>query len=141
MAFTYDLATQVGQVRFLTADTDIDGYDFEDAEVQYALTTTGSVRRASAMLYRVLAGNRSRMAVRVQRGPVTEDLTQLAKDLRAQADVWEAEADNYEDDGGCLQAIISPSYERFSHQANMLQGRHGNGPIETEGYVDEVVTP
>lgn len=121
--FTYDLATNIGQVRFLITDTDIDGYTFEDAEISYALSAhSGNVKLAAATLFKVLAGSRAKMAVRVGRGSVNEDLTQVAKELRAQAALWEEEA---AEDSGQFQAIISPSYDRFSRDNNYLTGRRG----------------
>lgn len=121
--FTYDLATNIGQVRFLITDTDIDGYTFEDAEITYALTSSGNnVKLASAFLFKVLAGSRAKLAVRVGRGSVNEDLTNVAKELRAQAALWEEEV---AEDNGQFQAIISPSYDRFSRDSNFLTGRRG----------------
>ena len=138
--FTYDLGTNVGRVRLLVADTDIDACTFPDDEVSYALTAEGNVvKRAAGLLYEILAGNRSRLAVRVTRGPVSEDLTQVANNLRQQAALWRVQADE-EDDGAVCQAIISPSYEGFSRAANVNQGRHGDGPLDW-GDVDDVVTP
>lgn len=137
--FTYDLSTSVGQVRLLVADTDLDGYTFPDAEISYALTAEGNVvKRAAALLYEILAGNHSRLAVKLTRGPVTEDLTQVANQLRAQAALWRGQADE-EDDGAVCQAIISPSYEGFSRATNIALGRHGD-PIDFED-VDDVVEP
>ena len=139
--FTYDTDTSVGQVRLRIADTDKSNFDFTDTELGVFLTmASSSVRRASAIALRSLASNRSRLAVRVGRGSVSEDLTAVAKDLREQAKALEEEADLYDGDG-IAQAIISPSYERFSHQRNIDEGRHGNGPLDYDGYVDTVVTP
>ena len=135
--FTYDLATNIGQVRFLITDTDIDGYTFEDDEISYALSAhSGNVKLAAATLFKVLAGSRAKMAVRVGRGSVNEDLTNVAKELRAQALLWEEEA---ADDSGQFQAIISPSYERFSNASNYLTGRRGEAI--TDENPDVIKTP
>lgn len=135
--FTYDLATNIGQVRFLITDTDIDGYVFEDAEINYALTSSSNnVKLAAATLFKVLAGSRAKLAVRVGRGSVNEDLTQVAKELRTQAALWEEEA---AEDDGQFQAIISPSYDRFSTASNYLMGRRGQ--TMTDENPDTVKTP
>lgn len=49
MAFTYDLTTNRGKVRFLIPDNDSAAYDLEDAEVDYCLTETGSNIIAAAV--------------------------------------------------------------------------------------------
>jgi len=120
--FTYDLTTAIGKVRMLIADTDFDSYDFNDDEVQAALTQEGdSLKRAAALLLLVLAANRSRLTVSVKRGAVSEDLTKLAADLRAQAAALVDSAASDEDVP--LSAIISPSYETFSYDWNLDNDR------------------
>lgn len=49
MAFTYDLATDIGKVRIRLADTDSAHYAFEDAEITYFLTEGGSVIDATIL--------------------------------------------------------------------------------------------
>ena len=120
--FTYDLTTAIGKVRMLIADTDFDSYDFNDDEVQAALTQEGdSLKRAAALLLLVLAANRSRLTVSVKRGAVSEDLTKLAADLRAQAAALVDSAASDEDVP--LSAIINPSYETFSYDWNLDNDR------------------
>jgi len=120
--FTYDLATDIGKVRMLIADTDAAAYDFDDDEVQVALTQEGdSLKRAAALLLLSLAANRSRLTVSVRRGSVSEDLTKLAADLRAQAAALVEQAAADEDVP--LSAIISPSYETFSYDWNLENER------------------
>lgn len=123
MAFTYDLATNVGKVRLLIADTVEDGAVFEDEELTALLTMEGSVvKSAAARALETLAANKAKLAVRVTRGSVTDDLSQVAKELRESAKQLRAEADS-EDDGAILQQAVSPSWERFSHRKNILADR------------------
>lgn len=143
-SYTYDLSTVVGQMRLLAQDTaGIDDYtaSFCDEEIAWAYAQEGnSLYAGSALLLEMLARDRSRLAVRVSRGPVSEDLTQVADNLRKDAALLGAQAEE-QDGTGALMAIISPSYERFSRQTNIDMGRHGNGPLDYNGMVDDVVTP
>jgi hypothetical protein len=123
VAFTYDVTTDIGKVRLLTADTDRESYDFEDAEIEFALDEYDDIRRAAAMLLTALASNRARLAVRVGRGSVNEDLTQVAKELREQAAALISQAEDAEDEP--LEAVINPQYERLSAARNYALEREG----------------
>lgn len=120
MAYTYCLDNDIGKTRLLIADTDISDATFSDEEITFALDTEGGLYLAAAMLLRVLAADQSRLAVRVSRSGVSEDLTQVAQQLRAQADVYAQKA---ADDVGGISAIVSPSWEPFSYTDNLLAGR------------------
>ena len=122
MDFTYDLTTDLGLVRFLVADTDSTSPDFADDEVSVALAQEQNVPKlAAALLLEILASNRARLAVRVTRGSVSEDLTQVAANLRALAAQYRAEAEG--DADTVLEAVVTPSYDRFSAWRNELLGR------------------
>lgn len=122
--FTYDPATDAGMIRLLTDDANADNYAFTDAEITAVYAANGSnVLRTSARLLEILATNHSKLAIRVGRGDVSEDLTQVAKNLREQADRYRAQADESDDTGACLEASVSPSYERFSYTRNILLDR------------------
>lgn len=126
--FSYDPTTAAGVVRLLIADTDPESFDFLDAEIDVALDQCeGSPKRAAAMLLMALASNRGRLAVSVRRGEVSEDLSKVAAELRAQAKEFIDQAEADEDVP--LEAIISPTWERFSHARNVL--------LDREGRVDE----
>lgn len=120
MAYTYCLENDIGKVRLLIADTDIGNATFSDEEITFALDTEGGLYMAAAMLLRVLAADQSRLAVRVSRSGVSEDLTQVAVQLRAQADAYTAKAGS---DVGSISATVSPSWEPFSYTDNLLAGR------------------
>ena len=122
LTFSYDLETDIGKVRLLIADTDISAHDFTDAEVDVALTQeSDSIKRAAALLLLALASNRARLAVSVKRGAVSEDLSKLAAELRAQAEEFVKQAAEAEDLP--LEAVITPSYERFSYTVNLALDR------------------
>jgi len=120
VAYTYCLDNDIGKTRLLIADTDIGNATFSDEEITFAIDTEGGLYMAAAMLLRVLAADQSRLAVRVSRSGVSEDLTQVAVQLRAQADVYAQKA---ADDVGGISAIVSPSWEPFSYTDNLLAGR------------------
>jgi hypothetical protein len=120
VAYTYCLGNDIGKVRLLIADTDIGNATFSDEEITFALDTEGGLYMAAAMLLRVLAADQSRLAVRVSRSGVSEDLTQVAVQLRAQADAYTAKAGS---DAGSISATVSPSWEPFSYTDNLLAGR------------------
>lgn len=49
MAFSYDLSTDIGKVRFLIPDNDSTAYDLEDAEIEYLLEQRGDSVNAAAV--------------------------------------------------------------------------------------------
>jgi hypothetical protein len=122
--FTYDPTTDAGMIRLLTDDTDGDNYVFTDAEIAAVYAANGSsVKRTAAQLLEIIATNRSKLAIKVGRGDVDEDLTKVASELRAQAALLRTQADDEDDTGACLEASVSPSYERFSYTQNELLDR------------------
>lgn len=48
MAFTYDLTTDIGKIRLIISDKTAADYHFEDAELQFFLTSEGSINLAAA---------------------------------------------------------------------------------------------
>ena len=62
MAFTYDITTDRGRVRFNLADTSVTAYIFEDAEIDQMLSTEGSVDGATVACLRVLLVDKARRA-------------------------------------------------------------------------------
>jgi len=124
MAFSYDPTTDAGMIRLLTDDADGDNHAFTDEEIAAVYASNGSnVLRTAARLLEILATNHSKLAVRVGRGDVNEDLTKIASELRAQAALYRTQADDEDDSGACLDASVSPSYERFSYTQNVLLER------------------
>jgi len=126
--FTYDLSTDVGQIRMLVPDTDHTTHCFEDDEVQAALTIEGSTQLAAALLLEIMARDRAKIAVRISRGGVSEDLSQVAKELLAQARAIREQQVALGDVP--LEAIVTPSWDPFSEETNVLLERS-----------DEVRTP
>ena len=94
MAFTYDLTTDVGRVRFLIPDRDEHNAFFQDNEIEYALTLEGSVKRAAAQCLETQASDEAYVQKQIKlldlstNGPaVAKELRERAAGLRAQADI------------------------------------------------------
>jgi len=126
--FSYDLsstdaATQrVAQVRLLIADTSALDFDFEDEELSALLgLVANEVKLAAAAALEALAANRSRLAVRMTRGAVTDDLSVVARELRALAAQYREEAKD--DLDVPLEAFITPDWEPFITATNALLER------------------
>ncbi len=84
MAFTYDITTDRGRVRFNLGDTDSAAYWFEDAEVDQMITDEGSVGDATAACLRALLASKGlRMKKFSVQGLAYDDTAQLSalKDL------------------------------------------------------------
>lgn len=79
MAFTYDLATNIGKVRLKLADTNTAAYAFADAEIQAFLDEAGTVNLATGLGVRSLLASK---ALRVKRASLPglsyDDTAQVA---------------------------------------------------------------
>ncbi len=90
MSFTYDLATDIGKVRFEIGDTSAasgvkpDGSAITDEELQVLLTREGSPGRATAAACEALARMYARF-VDIAVGPRRESLSQASKAYLEQA--------------------------------------------------------
>jgi hypothetical protein len=62
VAFTYDISTERGQVRFYVGDTDSTDPLLEDAEVDFLLDAEGSVKAAAIAAAETIAAEFSRLA-------------------------------------------------------------------------------
>lgn len=90
MAFTYDLTTNVGKVRFLIPDNDSTAYDFEDAEITHLLTLAGSnITGAAIKGCRQLARKYAKRATLVTDGR-GQAYAMRSNDLAKRADELEA---------------------------------------------------
>ncbi len=98
IAFTYDVGTPIGQVRFYAGDTDGTGLNRAggdrtrtDAEVQFLLEQSdGDVRVAAGELLEGRAAEYAQAATSVTQGSMHEDLTQRARWCLAAAAVLRA---------------------------------------------------
>lgn len=92
MAFTNDLATDIGQVRLEIGDRDAtpgngvqpDGTNFSDEEIQVWLTREGTVGRAAAAACEALARIWAR-AVDTRSGPLSQSYSQVSERYALQA--------------------------------------------------------
>ena len=109
MAFTYDLATALGKVRFLVPDNDSTSYLLEDAEITYLLGLVGNNVKAAAadccdQLARrfALKPTFSADGLSVSNGERANTFAARAKELRATQNAWSSitlnRTDGYEDE-------------------------------------------
>jgi len=101
---TYDLATDVGRVRLLIPDRDIDAPVFDDCEIGAFLALEGDVRSAAALALETIAADQA-LVLKVMRlldvqtdgRAVAEALLKRAAILRAQAEEAIGKASGYFD--------------------------------------------
>lgn len=82
--YTYDLATDVGAVRLLIGDTDIDPTTdaiFMDEELQYWITAEGSVEWAAAAALETVAASQARLAKMIKSLNFAKDTRGVAGEL------------------------------------------------------------
>ena len=89
MTFTYDLSTNLGQVRLNIGDTDSANEVFSDAEITSILSSSSDdVNLATGRALLIIANQKSRLAKIKKAGNYSEDTTKIADSLRKDAQVW-----------------------------------------------------
>lgn len=96
MAFSYDITTDRGQVRFNLGDTDSSLFVFEDAEIDQMLTLSSDVNEATVRCLRALLVSRARRAKMASLHGLTVNDQQVAKDLQA----------SIKEFGGSIRAVL-----------------------------------
>jgi hypothetical protein len=99
MAVTYDIATDVGRVRLLITDTDVDNPIFQDEEIQVFLDMTISggandIRLAAAEALDTIARNEALVLKRITLMDLQTDGPAVAKALSEQADRLREQSDS-----------------------------------------------
>ena len=92
MAFTYDITTDRGRVRFNLSDTDSTAYVFEDEELDQILTTEGGVEGATAACLRALLASAARRAKYFAMQGLTLDSKSQVQSLQAALSAYEVNA-------------------------------------------------
>lgn len=105
---TYDPSTDVGRVRLMIADTDLESAVFDDEELEALIALAGDLHGAAAMALEAILADRARMARRVKVGGYEAE-QQAAADLRALADRYRAESAA----GSATVSTIGPSAEHL----------------------------
>lgn len=93
--WTYDLTTEIGQVRLTIGDTTIDPTSkaiFTDEEIQYFLTAEGTVDMASAKALETIAASSARLAKMVGSLNFRKDTRGASKELLETANALRASA-------------------------------------------------
>lgn len=95
MAFTYDLTTNLGKVRNMIGDAVDTGHILEDADINAFITQAENDLYAAAALclYRI-AASKALLAKKKSAGDYSEDLTAIAKEVRAVAAIYDEKSQN-----------------------------------------------
>jgi len=120
VAFTYDLATDVGKVRLLIGDTTTPGELFQDGEIQAFLDLNGGTDVFSAAADAVLAilADKALLAKVVAIGDYSESSVSVGQQLRSLAADLRERAQSVPADG-YAETIWDP----FSHRTKLLHER------------------
>lgn len=105
---TYDPATDVGRVRLLIADTDLESALFEDEELEALLALAGDLHGAAAMALEAVAADRARLARRVKVGGYEAE-QQAVQELRSLAERHRSLSSA----GAATASTIGPSSEHL----------------------------
>jgi len=130
MAFTYDVATERGQVRLLISDTDTAtaaNQVFTDAEIDAFLALEGAnVRRAAAQALDTIASNEALVQKVLRTVDITTDGAKLADALHKHAEMLRGQADDDAtlDDGGLeiAELVVDPFSYRQRLTNELLRG-------------------
>ena len=76
---------------------------------------------AAARALLALAADKAKLAVRISRGNVSDDMSAIARELRETAKQLREDYEKY--GVGALEAVITPSWERFSYEQNVILER------------------
>lgn len=122
--FTYDIGTDVGQVRMLIQDNDLSATTgprpqwtalLTDEEIARILAwASGNAFRAAAIALRTIAAHRSLLAKRIAAGPYSEDATQVAKELRASAKEFDDQANTLDLEAGDTEILQEVPWTDFA---------------------------
>lgn len=129
MAFSYNLATDVGKIRLLIMDNTLDTYLFEDGEIAAFLAfESDNVKRAAALALETMASNEAYVLKRITLLDLTTDGPAVAKALRDRAADLRAQADRDEQaDGGGAFDIAEWVVDDFSARQRLRNERLRNG--------------
>jgi hypothetical protein len=107
MACTYDLSTNVGKIRLLISDIDVpDGCAFTDEELStFFEMGQSSIALASSLAFMAMAGDASKIAIKMKNDVTETDTTKTADSLRAQARDFRENPDKY--DAAYIASLIA----------------------------------
>lgn len=120
MTFTYDLASDIGNVRLLIPDSQATSYVFEDDEIEAFLVLEVGVRRAAALALETIASNEALVLKVVKLLDVSTDGAKTADSLLKRAAVLRKQAED-EDlaDGGAFD-VAEMVFDDFTLRERML---------------------
>lgn len=120
MAFTYELATDLGKVRLLISDTRADLVVFQDDEITAYLEMEGSVLLAAARALEVMAANEAMVQKRITILDLKTDGPATSKELRELAATWRKNAADTDSDDEDDFAIAEQVVDEFTYRDRLL---------------------
>lgn len=96
MSATYDPGTNVGRVRLLISDVDVDDPDrivYQDEEIAAFLSMNSGIKRAAAAALYAIANNQLQVDKVIKTQDLSTDAAAVAAELRALAAQYRAQAD------------------------------------------------
>lgn len=130
MSFTYDLATDVGQVRLIIPDrvnTAAEPAMFSDEELAAFLTLEDGVRRAAAAALETIASDQALVLKVMKVQNVSTDGAALARELRARATALRAQAAAADADDGDLFDVAEQVNDMFSARERLWKEAQRRG--------------
>ena len=122
--FTYDLTTSIGQVRLLATDSDAENILFQDAEIDVFLSLEGgNIRKAAALALETTARQEALLLKKIESLDLKTDGPTLAKELREQAKVLRAQADEVDAGGDGLFDWAEMVVDPFSARERLFNQR------------------
>jgi hypothetical protein len=113
MFLTYSLSTSRGKVRFFLGDTVIDRgprpdkRNFTDEEIDYLLTAAGSLTKAVAAGFEILASEWTSYNLSEREGDVDFDAKGLADVYAKRAREWQTKVDEADSGGGLGAGVVT----------------------------------
>lgn len=122
MAFSYNLANDVGKLRLLIMDNQVSSYLFEDTELSlFVALESNSVKRGAALALETMASNEAYVLKRIELLDLKTDGPAVAKELRERANGLRAQAEREESyaDGGAFD-IAEMVVDDFTARQRLL---------------------
>jgi len=101
-----DYSTDVGRVRLLVPDTDLDNALLDDPQVEALLDMEGSVKLAAAAALEVIASSEALVSKVIKTQDISTDGPKVAAELRARASSLRQQVDDGVGDDNVGLAIV-----------------------------------
>ena len=120
---TYDVTTEIGQVRLLTNNRALMETDFDDGEIQAFLTLEGTVRRAAALALETIAADEARILKVIVMGNLRTNGRDTATALRDGAALLREQDAMFDGTFETAEQVATPWAARERWLKQSLRGR------------------